>query len=120
VGCAFYYGFLNVEFFVLIIALSFGFTIIYSFICLLIEEMTFRKYPSFRSLTILLLCNFIENIGYRQMTLYWRLKGFVAFFKNFKNVRRETQKNNERVDKCVREDIQSNESVIDSLNLDPK
>lgn len=100
VGIAFYYGFLDLEFFYLIIAISFGFTSLYSMVCLFIEEMTFRKYPSLRSLTVLFLCNFVENIGYRQMTIYWRLKGFVDFFWNLKGTRKETIAIRDKVNAC--------------------
>ncbi|MEN9653906.1 MAG: hypothetical protein RL235_18 [Chlamydiota bacterium] len=80
-------GALNVPFFLLILAVSFGFTALYSIFCLSIEEFSFRKYPSLKSLTILLLCNLIENIGYRQCTVYWRLRGYYWFIKQFKEVR---------------------------------
>lgn len=98
---AFIYGFLNLDFLYLVLAVSFGFTSLYSILCLFIEEMTFRKYPSLRSLIVLFMCNFIENIGYRQMTLYWRMKGFVDFFRNLKTTRKETQVIKEKVKRYV-------------------
>lgn len=91
VGVAFYNIFLQVEFFWTLLALSFGFTTIYSMVCLLIEEMTFRKYPSMKSLLVLFLCNWIENIGYRQMTVYWRIRGFFSFFRHWRGTNRESR-----------------------------
>lgn len=97
IGYTYYVGILDLEFLYLILAISFGFTILYSMICLFIEEATFRKYPSLRSLTVLFFCNFIENIGYRQMTLLWRLLGFWDFFLHLGSLRKETKKVNEQL-----------------------
>ncbi len=79
-------GILNMPFLVLLLALSFGFTALYTFFCLFLEELSFRKYPSLRSLAMLVLCNFVENVGYRQLTLWWRLCSFVQFFRNFRQI----------------------------------
>ncbi len=49
----------------------------------LLEELTYRRYPSFRDLMILLFFAFIENIGYRQLVLYYRFQGMVRFFTGF-------------------------------------
>lgn len=73
-------GLLNVPFFLMVMAVSFGYTALYTIFCLSIEEFSFRKYPSLRSLVMLLFSNFLENIGYRQLTVYWRLRGYYWFF----------------------------------------
>lgn len=40
-----------------------------------LEELTFRRYPRFRDILTLLLLSVFENIGYRQLSTYWRVRG---------------------------------------------
>ncbi|HXJ94747.1 MAG TPA: glycosyltransferase [Terriglobia bacterium] len=44
-----------------------------------LEEMTHRRYRSTRSLAILLFYALVENLGYRQLTLWYRFQGVVRF-----------------------------------------
>ena len=48
----------------------------------LLEEMSFRRYPRLRDLLLLVFCGVIENFGYRQLTTWWRLGGIVDFLRN--------------------------------------
>jgi hypothetical protein len=55
----------------------------------LLEELTYRRYPGFRDLMILLGYAVIENLGYRQVVLYYRVQGvfkFVAGFRQWEKV----------------------------------
>jgi cellulose synthase/poly-beta-1,6-N-acetylglucosamine synthase-like glycosyltransferase len=99
IAITFYLGLLNIPFFVLFLFLSFGFTFFYSVICLLIEELSFKTYSSWRSLSLLLASCLVENIGYRQLNLFWKLRGFIRFFKEFPKVRRESR----RIDQLVKD-----------------
>jgi cellulose synthase/poly-beta-1,6-N-acetylglucosamine synthase-like glycosyltransferase len=45
----------------------------------LLEELTYRRYPRFRDLVILLVFAMFENIGYRQLVLYFRFQGVLKF-----------------------------------------
>jgi hypothetical protein len=45
----------------------------------LLEELTYRRYPRFRDLLILLMFAVFENIGYRQLVLYYRFQGVLKF-----------------------------------------
>jgi cellulose synthase/poly-beta-1,6-N-acetylglucosamine synthase-like glycosyltransferase len=45
----------------------------------LLEEMSFRRYPKVRHLLLLSALGVIENFGYRQLTTYWRLRGVIDF-----------------------------------------
>ena len=45
----------------------------------LLEELTYRRYPGYGDLTKLLWYAFIENLGYRQLVLYYRFEGVVRF-----------------------------------------
>ncbi|HEY5992990.1 MAG TPA: glycosyltransferase [Gallionellaceae bacterium] len=46
---------------------------------LLLEEMSFHLYPRPKQLVILFLLSIIENFGYRQLTLFWRLSGLLRW-----------------------------------------
>lgn len=86
-----YLGSLNVEFFLLFLASSFGFSFLFTLACLFIEDLSFKKYASWRSLTLLILYSFVENFGYRQFTLVWRFRSFFRFFKQFKKVHTDSK-----------------------------
>lgn len=44
---------------------------------LMLEEMSFHLYPRFRQLALLVLMAIVENFGYRQLTMLWRLSGLM-------------------------------------------
>ena len=50
----------------------------------LLEELTYRRYPGFHELLTLLLFAVVENIGYRQLVLYYRFQGLVRFLTGFR------------------------------------
>ncbi len=45
----------------------------------LLGELTYRRYPRFRDLLTLVVFALFENIGYRQMVLYYRFQGVLKF-----------------------------------------
>ncbi len=45
----------------------------------LLEELTYRRYPRFRDLLTLLVFALFENVGYRQLVLYFRFQGVAQF-----------------------------------------
>jgi cellulose synthase/poly-beta-1,6-N-acetylglucosamine synthase-like glycosyltransferase len=47
----------------------------------LLEELTFRRYPRTSDLALLVVAAVVENLGYRQLTLVWRVRGIIAFFR---------------------------------------
>jgi cellulose synthase/poly-beta-1,6-N-acetylglucosamine synthase-like glycosyltransferase len=50
-----------------------------SLAAVLLEEMSFRRYPRVRDLLTLTLYGCLENFGYRQLTSWWRIVGLVDF-----------------------------------------
>lgn len=83
----FFFGKVFFHFFVFFLITTWGFTLLFTTICILIEEFSFNRYPNLRSLIYLFLYNLLENFGYRQMYVVWRLKGCWNFLKNFRRVR---------------------------------
>lgn len=46
-----------------------------SVLAVLLEEISFRRYPRTRDLVVMAVVGVLENFGYRQLTTWWRLKG---------------------------------------------
>jgi cellulose synthase/poly-beta-1,6-N-acetylglucosamine synthase-like glycosyltransferase len=46
---------------------------------LILEDVSFHRYETFRDRTLLFWWALMENLGYRQMTVYWRLRGLAKF-----------------------------------------
>ena len=51
---------------------------------LILEDLSFHRYETFRDRTLLLVWALLENLGYRQMTVYWRLRGLWKFLRGRK------------------------------------
>ncbi len=49
----------------------------------LLEEITYRRYPAKRDLAALLGWALVENFGFRQLVLYYRFQGFLRFLSGF-------------------------------------
>jgi hypothetical protein len=45
----------------------------------LLEELTYRRYPRLRDLLTLLVFAVLENLGYRQLILFYRFQGTMKF-----------------------------------------
>jgi len=65
--------------YLLFVLLSLAYGGLLSIGAVLLEELTYRRYPQPRDLVKLLWFAFIENIGYRQLVLYYRFEGVVRF-----------------------------------------
>ena len=80
----FFLGALNTHIAVLffIVALCYG--VMYSVAAILLEELSFQRYPKPRDLAVLLSFGVIENFGYRQITAWWRVKAFWDYFRGKK------------------------------------
>lgn len=56
-----------------------------SVVAIVLQEITLHRYQGLRAWSRLLLTGVIENFGYRQLTLFWRLKGTMDFFRGKKS-----------------------------------
>jgi hypothetical protein len=70
--------------FLLFVLLSLAYGSFLSAGSVLLEELTYRRYPGFRDLMTLLGYAVTENIGYRQLVLYYRFQGVVRFLRGFR------------------------------------
>src|SRR5206468_168660 len=70
------FGLVNVSFALLFVLVAWGYGMLLSIWAVVLEEVSFRRYRRFIDLFRLLLFASLENFGYRQMTVWWRLKAF--------------------------------------------
>lgn len=66
---------------VVFFAMSLGLGLLLSLMALLLEELSFRRSGTVRDRAMLLVYSVVEMVGYRQMTLHWRLRGIVDFLR---------------------------------------
>ncbi len=69
-------GILDVQFFLMFVAVAVLYGMFLSIAAILLEEISFRRYPSWIDLTKLLSYSIIENFGYRQLLSAMKVKAF--------------------------------------------
>jgi cellulose synthase/poly-beta-1,6-N-acetylglucosamine synthase-like glycosyltransferase len=79
-------GLLSSAYVMLFFAVSVLFGVLLSVGAVVLEETTNCKYPKVRDLLRLLQAALLENLGYRQRTLLWRLQGIAHCLRNKKRV----------------------------------
>ncbi len=77
VAGSFMAGIVDVKFLVLFITLAVLIGVLLSTGAILLEELTYRRYPSLRDLFVLLIYGVLENFGYRQMNSLWRTEALL-------------------------------------------
>ncbi|MGH7522463.1 MAG: glycosyltransferase [Gemmatimonadales bacterium] len=80
-GLGLAFGLVNVSFALLFVLVAWGYGMLLSIWAVVLEEVSFRRYRRTGDLFRLLLFASLENFGYRQLTVYWRLKAFVNVWK---------------------------------------
>ncbi|MBI3005559.1 MAG: glycosyltransferase family 2 protein, partial [Ignavibacteriales bacterium] len=73
-------GILNVNMTILFFIVALFYGVMFSVGAVLLEEISFQRYPRARDLAMLLSFGVLENFGYRQITLWWRMKSFYDYF----------------------------------------
>ncbi len=61
--------------------LAVGLGVLLSTSALVLEEMSFHVYPRIRDLLKLFLVAVMENFGYRQLTVLWRIRGLIGWLR---------------------------------------
>lgn len=62
-----------------LVAIVFG--TLNSLLALILEEVSFRRYPRVRDLLKMAAYSVLENFGYRQLTTWWRMRGIIAYWR---------------------------------------
>ena len=81
VPATFIAGVINLEFFIAFLSLAVLFGIVLSTGSLVLEELSFRRFPRAVDLLILMGVGVIENVGYRQINTVWRILAFRDFIR---------------------------------------
>ena len=71
-------GVVNVRFALLFVLVAYGYAIVVTLAAMAVEELSFHKYPRWRDLGTTLIASVAENVGYRQLTAWWRVEGWWA------------------------------------------
>jgi cellulose synthase/poly-beta-1,6-N-acetylglucosamine synthase-like glycosyltransferase len=74
-------GAINYPFAILFFLLAYGYGAVLSIMTLLLEGFSYHRYARMRDHVMLIVWALLENIGYRQLTVWWRLKGLWKFFR---------------------------------------
>lgn len=75
------FGLINWHYAELVFLVAIVFGTINSVAAVLLEEVSFRRYPRLRDLLWLVAFGILENFGYRQLTTWWRIRGMVDFLR---------------------------------------
>lgn len=78
-------GILDYQYAILFFSLALGYLMFLTFWTILLEEMTYRVYPHLSDFLRMLLYALLEPFGYRQFTLFWRLRGFWNALRNVRS-----------------------------------
>ena len=78
-------GVIDIPFAILYFLLAYGYGMLLSVSTLLLEELTFQRYTRLRDRALLVLWALLENVGYRQVTVFWRLRGIWKYLRGNKS-----------------------------------
>jgi cellulose synthase/poly-beta-1,6-N-acetylglucosamine synthase-like glycosyltransferase len=78
-------GQVSALFAILFFSLACGMGILLSMLALMLEELSFRRYGRPRDRALLVVWAVLENLGYRQLTVFWRLRGTASYIRGKKS-----------------------------------
>jgi cellulose synthase/poly-beta-1,6-N-acetylglucosamine synthase-like glycosyltransferase len=76
-----YAGYLDPSYALGFLSLSLVYATLVSILAVVLEDMAFRRYPRVRDVALLLVAAVLENLGYRQLTVWWRVRAFWEFWR---------------------------------------
>ena len=78
-------GMIDIPFAILYFLLAYGYGMLLSISTLLLEELTFQRYTRLADRAVLVGWAMLENLGYRQLTVFWRLRGIWKYLRGNKS-----------------------------------
>lgn len=78
-------GLLDNTFAIAFLSVSMLYGVVISLSAFVLEELNFRRYPKLTYMLVLLAYGVLENFGYHQLSLWWRLMGIVDFYRGKKS-----------------------------------
>ena len=77
-------GAINLHFAILFLLLAYGYGLVLTTFTLVLEEMSYLRYEKIGDRLLLLLWVLLENFGFRQLSVVWRLRGLVKYLRGSK------------------------------------
>ena len=74
-------GVVNTPFAILFFLAAYGLGALLTTFTLLLEELSFHRYDRHKDRLLLVLWTILENLGYRQLTVVWRIRGMVKYLR---------------------------------------
>lgn len=74
-------GAVDLQFAALFFLVAYGFGIVLNAFTLVLEDRAARRYEGFGDRLAMLPWIFLESLGYRQLTVFWRVRGLVSFLR---------------------------------------
>ena len=81
---AYFTGILNREAMLAFFAVALLFSMLLSVLAVLLDDIAFRRHAGTRDLALLTLASILENLGYRQITAWWRVCAFWEYWRGQK------------------------------------
>jgi cellulose synthase/poly-beta-1,6-N-acetylglucosamine synthase-like glycosyltransferase len=74
-------GHLNASYAWAFMAVAILYSVLVSVLAVLLEDITFRRYPRVSDMALLVGAAVLEHLGYRQLTVWWRVRAFWEFWR---------------------------------------
>ena len=74
-------GLLNTRHMLAFLAAAFLLSMLLSVFAVFLDDITFRRHARARDLALLILVSVVENLGYRQLTVWWRVRSFWEYWR---------------------------------------
>lgn len=81
VPIAYLVGILNTPYMLAFLALAFLLSMLLSIFAVLLDDIAFRRHARVQDLALLILASVVENLGYRQITVWWRVCAFWEYWR---------------------------------------
>ena len=77
-------GAINLHFAILFLLVAYGYGLVLTTFTLVLEETSYLRYEKIGDRLVLLLWVLLENLGYRQLSVVWRLRGLARYLQGGK------------------------------------
>jgi hypothetical protein len=74
-------GAVDVPFMLLFLVVAYGYGVVLNLLSLALDEVSFGRYRRMTDRPLLILWSLLENLGYRQLTVAWRLRGMWRYLR---------------------------------------
>ncbi len=85
VTIAFFLNLINLPFFLLFLTLAVLLGTVLSVASVVLDEIAYRRFPRLSQVLTLIVFGLIENFGYRQLTVWWRVRAFLDYWRGTKS-----------------------------------